>query len=86
MGPETLACYLPWHASGRDWGIVLNQQSIDQYAQRTADMCGTYLNRVRPIVVLQILEHEYVHFDFEVIACQGRSKRCPRSPSGTTVS
>ncbi len=70
FGTETLACYLPWHIFRPVWGIVLNQSSLDQYAQRFADQCGCSLNEIRPLVVQQVIQHEYVHFDFEVIATQ----------------
>lgn len=65
---DAVAIYRPWHFFRDEWGIEIYEHNLLRFTHQIAEaMCESpYL--LAPIVFRQVLEHEYAHFDFEVIA------------------
>jgi hypothetical protein len=66
LGADTIACYLPWHVYHDAWGIVINQEALECFTTLVAREANVEPSKISPLVLGQILEHEYTHFTFEL--------------------
>jgi hypothetical protein len=66
-GADAIAHYKPWHLWGEDWGIYFFAKPFRDFVASTAQLSGANYGQLEPFVMRQILEHEYTHFEFEVV-------------------
>src|SRR4051812_919256 len=66
MPADAIACYAPWHLYGDAWGIYVSEPMLTGFAASIAALTGAPIARLAPLALRQVLEHEWVHFGFEV--------------------
>lgn len=63
---DAIAVYAPWHFYGDHWGIYVNERLLGGFAEALARLTNTPLRQIAPLAHHQVLEHEWVHFAFEI--------------------
>jgi hypothetical protein len=63
---DAIAAYAPWHLYGDAWGIYVSEPLLTGFAAALAELTRAPLERLAPLALRQILEHEWTHFAFEV--------------------
>jgi hypothetical protein len=69
-GADAIACYIPWHADPRKWGIYFFQRPFFAFVREIAASAGLPPDLVAPVVLRQVLFHELEHFRFEVVGSE----------------
>ena len=64
---DMVACYRPWHVWGKGWGIWINEPALRSFTAWIAKSAGIEAATLAPLVLRQVLEHEWTHFSFEVV-------------------
>ena len=69
-GVDAVAAYFPWHFFEASWGIRIYERPFYGFAADLASLAGHPLPTMLPIVLLEVLQHEWTHFAFEVAATE----------------
>lgn len=67
---DAIAVYRPWHLWEDDWGIYVSEEALTLFTAGLAQLTGASLGQLAPLALRQILEHEWIHFAFEVAAAE----------------
>lgn len=75
--PDLIARYVPWHLHPDEWGIYFHERTFWQYvhdlhddAKKAASSRGPNFTTVARIAFETVLEHEYTHFEGELLGTQ----------------
>lgn len=65
---DAIALYRPWHFFREAWGVYVFERPLLAFTRTIAEACNEDPRRMAALVFRQVLEHEWTHFDIEVIA------------------
>lgn len=69
-GADAIAYYVPWHADPAAWGIYFLERPLFAFVTDVAQDAGVPANSIAPVVLRQVLFHELMHFQFEVVGSE----------------